>query len=34
MAQFVEYIEWCTKKGLKPNRFRNLEKFLSQVKEA
>lgn len=29
MAQFSLYIEWCIKKGLKPNRAGNLDKFLS-----
>lgn len=33
MAQFKMYIEWCNKKGLKPNRANNLSEFLSLNKK-
>lgn len=33
MEQINKYIEWCIKKGLKPNRAGNLDKFLSHHKE-
>lgn len=34
MPTFKDYNEWCTKKGLKPDREPNLIKFLSLIKKA